>query len=72
MSRIVAIGAETRLAGYALAGVELQAVDEPDQVREAWAGLGEDVGLVLLTSDARRVLADPIDGRDLLWAVLPG
>lgn len=70
MSRIIAIGEETQLAGYALAGVEVIATVDPESVRRAWAELHE-VGLVLLTTAARRALPDPIDRRDLLWAVLP-
>lgn len=70
MSRIVAIGQETALVGYALAGVEVIATIDPERVRQAWAGL-QDVALVLLTTSARRALPDPIDHRDLLWTVLP-
>jgi len=71
MSRIVAIGSAAELAGYALAGVEVIAAIEPGAVRRAWSELGDDVGLVLLTADARRQLADPIERREVLWAVLP-
>ena len=71
MSRIVAIGRETALAGYALAGVEVLEADDPGAVRRIWSELGGDVGLVLLTAESRRALADRIAGRDVLWAVLP-
>lgn len=72
MSRIVAIGQGTELAGYALAGVEVVEAADSDLVRTAWEELEDDVGLVLLTAEARRALPDPIDRRDVLWTVLPG
>ena len=71
MSRIVAIGEEAQLAGYALAGVELIEADVAGRVREAWEQLGDDVGLVLLTPQARRALPDPLRRPGLLWVVLP-
>lgn len=71
MSRIVAIGQEAKLAGYALVGVEVIEATDPDLVRHAWRQIESDVGLVLLTADARRALPDPIDRADVLWAVLP-
>ena len=71
MSRIVAIGEEALLAGYALAGVELIAADGPDRAREAWDQLGDDVGLVLLAPAARRALSEMLHRPGLLWVVLP-
>ena len=71
MSRIVAIGSELALAGYALAGVDVLEADEPDDVRQAWDDLGADTGLVLLTHEARRALPDELDRTDLLHVVLP-
>jgi vacuolar-type H+-ATPase subunit F/Vma7 len=70
VTRIVAIGEEIQLAGYALAGAEVVATTDAERVRQAWAGV-RDVGLVLLTPAARLALPDPIDRRDLLWTVLP-
>ena len=71
MSRIAALGDREALAGYALSGVDVKHATDPDQVREAWLGIGSDVGLVLLTPEARQALPDPLDGRDLLVTVLP-
>ncbi len=71
MSRIVAIGEEAELTGYALAGVEVVAASGPELVRQAWEQVAEDVGLVLLTRAAHEALRDPIDHRRLLWVVLP-
>ena len=71
MSRIVAIGCATDLAGYALAGVEVVDASTPQSVQRAWAELGPDVGLVLLTADAFRALPGPLERQDLLWEVLP-
>jgi vacuolar-type H+-ATPase subunit F/Vma7 len=71
MSRIVAIGQATTLAGYALAGVEVIEATDPDLVRHAWQRIDSDIGLVLLTADARQALPDPIGRKDVLWVVLP-
>jgi vacuolar-type H+-ATPase subunit F/Vma7 len=71
MSRIAGIGERAKLAGYALAGVELIEARAPDRVREAWEQLDDDVGLVLLTPEARRALPDPLRRPGLLWVVLP-
>ncbi len=71
MSRIVAIGRATELASYALAGVEVVEAGGPDLVWRAWEQIGSDVGLVLLTAEARRALPERIDRRGVLWTVLP-
>jgi len=71
MSSIVAIGDRTKLAGYALAGVDLEHATDPDEVREAWLGIGSEVKLVLLTLEARQALADPLDRQDVLVTILP-
>jgi len=71
MSSIVAIGDRTKLAGYALAGVDLKHATDPDEVREAWLGIGSEVKLVLLTLEARQALADPLDRQDVLVTILP-
>jgi vacuolar-type H+-ATPase subunit F/Vma7 len=72
MSRVVAIGSELTLAGYGLAGVEVMAADNSAAVQRAWAGLGDDVGLVLLTADAALAVSDKASRPDLLSVVLPG
>ncbi len=72
MSRVVAIGEETQLAGYALAGVELVEAVDAAAVVEAWSSLDADVGLVLFTPAARAALGDrTIDRASFVWAVLP-
>jgi vacuolar-type H+-ATPase subunit F/Vma7 len=72
VSSIIAIGDPTTLAGYALAGVDVKGTTNPDEVREAWLGIADDVELVLLTSEARQALPDPIGRQDVLVAILPG
>jgi vacuolar-type H+-ATPase subunit F/Vma7 len=72
MSRIVAIGAELELAGYVLAGVRLEEAEEPEAAQQAWTGLGDDVGLVLLTPAAAAAVPDRAARPDLLCVVLPG
>jgi vacuolar-type H+-ATPase subunit F/Vma7 len=72
MSRVVAIGSELQLAGYALAGVEVAAAEDAAAARRAWSGLGTDVGLVLLTPGAAASLPDRVGRAGLLCVVLPG
>jgi len=72
MRRIVAIGDEATLAGYTLAGVDLIEADTDARVREAWELVGDDVGLVLLTPEARRALPESLGRPRLLRVVLPG
>jgi vacuolar-type H+-ATPase subunit F/Vma7 len=43
MSRIVAIGHEAKLAGYAIVGVEIIDATDPDLVRQAWRQIERDV-----------------------------
>jgi vacuolar-type H+-ATPase subunit F/Vma7 len=71
MSRIVAIGERERVRALAFAGVHVAAADDPDAVRAAWEGLPDDVGLVILTSAARDVVA-PSKQDERLWVVMPG
>ena len=72
MSRAVAIGDERRLAGYALAGARVQSASSPEEIADAWAGLDEDAALLVLTPEARDVLAPLLAERDdLIWVVLP-
>jgi vacuolar-type H+-ATPase subunit F/Vma7 len=72
MSRIVAIGEELKLAGYALAGVEVVAADGPEAIQAAWNRLGTDVGLVLVTAEAACGLPELAGRPDLLYVALPG
>ena len=73
MSTIVAIGERERISGFALAGVQIAPADDQDAVREAWQGLPEKVGVVILTTAAHRALAaeDFSDDDDRLWVVMP-
>jgi len=72
MSRVAAIGSWTELACYALVGVEVVDASGPEAVRRAWEELPEDVGVVLLTPEARRSLPGLLLPRELLWVVTPG
>ncbi len=72
MGSVLALGGSHTLDGFALVGVEVVRTTRPEQIRAAWDGLGEDVGLVILSSDAESVLRDDLDDRpDVLTAVLP-
>ena len=72
MGRVMAIGERSAVEGYALAGAEVIATDDPRAVGEAWRAIGPDVDLVLLT--ARAAAAVEATGEapaHFLVAVLP-
>jgi len=72
MLRAAAIGERARVAGYALAGVEVHLADSPEEVLAAWAALDRDVVLVVLTPAAAAALPEAEeDGERRLRAVLP-
>lgn len=71
MTSIIAIGDRTKLVGYALAGVDVKDATNPDEVRGAWLGIADDVKLVLLTSEARQSLPNPLGRQDVLVTILP-
>lgn len=72
MSTVVALGADDRLGGFALAGASVIATTTDEEVRAAWDRLASDVGLVILSADTARAL-EPVlgDRSDILTAVLP-
>jgi vacuolar-type H+-ATPase subunit F/Vma7 len=70
MSRVAVIGEETRVQGFALAGALVCPATEPDSVRAAWAGLADDIAVVVLTPAAAEALdATPVGDR--LTVVMP-
>jgi vacuolar-type H+-ATPase subunit F/Vma7 len=69
--KIVAIGEEERLAGYALTGVTVLPAADAESARAAWTELPSGTALVLLTPSAATALAGRARERQLLWAVLP-
>lgn len=72
MSRAVAIGEAARVAGYALAGVEVRPVESPGAALNAWQSLDDDAQLVLLTPAAAAALDEVLTtGTDRIWVVLP-
>ena len=56
MTRIVVLGEEARVAGFALAGADVVRAEDAAEVRAAWSALGDDVGVVVLTPAAHRAL----------------
>ena len=67
----MAIGEATALAGYALAGAELLEARDRAAVVAAWEGLSGDVGLVVLSAQARGCLPEQLDAGGRLWLSLP-
>ncbi|MFP5361843.1 MAG: hypothetical protein ACLGI5_03850 [Thermoleophilia bacterium] len=72
MSRAAAIGEEVRIAGYALAGVELLAAEDAGEARSAWERLSQDVACLIVTARARDALGARLAERPrLVVAVMP-
>jgi vacuolar-type H+-ATPase subunit F/Vma7 len=72
VSAAAAIGEHVRVAGYALAGVQVHAAEDPAEACAAWERLPDDVTCVILTPAAHAALDGRLDERpDLVWAVVP-
>lgn len=72
MSRAAAIGEDLRLAGYALAGVEVLAAEDAAQALAAWERLPSDVACLILTAASRAALGARLAERpQLVWTVVP-
>jgi vacuolar-type H+-ATPase subunit F/Vma7 len=72
VSRVVAIGRDSRLAGYALAGAVLIAADGPAAVTEALEQLAADVALVILEADPGGAALAELERRPgVVWCSLP-
>jgi vacuolar-type H+-ATPase subunit F/Vma7 len=72
MKTAVAIGDERRLAGYVLAGASVRHAVTREEAEAALSALDHDIGLLVLTAEAREALAGTLAERDdLVWAVLP-
>jgi vacuolar-type H+-ATPase subunit F/Vma7 len=72
MWRVAVLGERAVVEGWALGGAQVLSADSPEQVRTAWAALGADVAVVLLTPAAARALGSGSARRaGLLTVVLP-
>jgi hypothetical protein len=72
VTHAAAIGEHVRVAGYALAGVDVHAAEDAPGAHAAWDGLGADVACVILTPAAHAALVDRLGERPrVVWAVLP-
>ena len=72
MSRIVALGEAARVAGFALAGVEVIAAEEAAAVIHAWERLTPDAGVLILSPTASSILESRLAQRPaLLTVVMP-
>ena len=72
MSGAAAIGERTRIAGYALAGVEVLVAENSPSALSAWEALPADVSLLIVTPMAEEALREQMAERpDLLRARLP-
>ena len=56
VGRVAVLGEQTAVAGYALAGALTVCADDAQAVRSAWAGLPDDVDVVILTPRAAEAL----------------
>jgi vacuolar-type H+-ATPase subunit F/Vma7 len=72
MSRVAAIGRPSEVAGFGLAGALVVPARTEAGTRDGWAGLPDDVEVVVLTAEASRVLGDATTRPDApLTVVMP-
>ena len=72
MGRIVAIGEEAHILGFALAGAVICPAADAEAVRVAWRELRPDDALVILTANAAAALGEEAARtRPPLTAVMP-
>jgi vacuolar-type H+-ATPase subunit F/Vma7 len=72
VSRALAIGSETRLAGYALTGVEVIAAGDADAVARELEALPDDVALVILGEEPGPAARAALQRRaGTVWCSLP-
>jgi vacuolar-type H+-ATPase subunit F/Vma7 len=70
MSRIGALGETARVQGFAVAGALVFPADEQHDVSSAWDTLPADLGVLILTPAAARLLDARLDERPNLLAVV--
>jgi vacuolar-type H+-ATPase subunit F/Vma7 len=58
MGLVAVIGEDVAISGYALAGAVLLPADSDDEVRRRWAGLTDEVEVVILTATAAAALGE--------------
>lgn len=61
MGRVLVLGERSRVGGFALAGAEVVAAEDPAAVIAAWAALEPDVAVVVLTPAAADALGPLLD-----------
>lgn len=72
MNTVVALGDSEALEGFALAGVRVVPACSPEEILDEWNRLGPDVGLVVISRTAARVLEHVMAERpEVLTAVVP-
>jgi vacuolar-type H+-ATPase subunit F/Vma7 len=70
---VVAIGEAARLAGFALAGVDVRAAEDEGSANDELDRLEGQVGLLILTPGAEHALRERLAKReDVVWVTLPG
>lgn len=69
--RIAALGEEVSVQGFGLAGAVVLVAEDPGAVRAAWAGLADDVAVVILTQAAARALGEMPTGGVPFTVVIP-
>ena len=73
MAGVAVVGERLRVGGFSLAGAVVLAADDAAAVRSAWASLGTDVAVVVLTPRAAAALEAELDagGATPLTVVMP-
>ncbi len=72
MARVVAIGDELRMSGFALAGADVIAAADPAAIERAIDGLSDDAALIILGRAPDTAVRAALDRRPgSIWCSLP-
>lgn len=71
MGAVVVVGEANRVEGYRLAGATVVVAEDASAARRAWADIGADTALVIVTAAAARVLDAELAASELLTVVMP-
>ncbi|WP_330180122.1 hypothetical protein OHB26_27375 [Nocardia sp. NBC_01503] len=71
MGAVVVLGEASKVEGYRLAGATVLVAEDPAAVLRAWADIGSDTALIIVTAAAARVLDTELAAGAPLTVVMP-
>lgn len=71
MGAVVVLGEASKVEGYRLAGASVLVAEDAAAVRRAWADIGSDTALIIVTTAAARILDAELSDGAPLTVVMP-